>query len=158
MKIVRAKHMDALRQFLCLPDIWENIAGKNVSQDNFYPQNTHECLWLLVIDNDETIGVIFLHHDNSFTLKMHPYMLKSHKMLAKKMMKKFYEWFDETMPEQIIKLIVSIPTSRKPLINFAKNVGFEMEGNNRQSYIDDGIIYDQINMGIARKKMTEVIA
>jgi RimJ/RimL family protein N-acetyltransferase len=72
-------------------------------------------------------------------------------------MKEFYEWVLENTEDRINKINVSIPENDKRVINFAKKVGFKKEGLNRDSYMKNGTIYAQQNLGITRSEIEDYI-
>ena len=59
----------------------------------------------------------------------------------------------ENSQEKIAKINVTIPENQVKVINFAKKVGFKKEGLNRDSYLKDGKLYGQQNLGITRKEI-----
>lgn len=158
IKILQAVDMQALKDFISIPEVWENIHDADGLPKDFMPLNTPESVWLLCVIEEEIVGVIYLHHDNSYTLKLHPYILKEHRKESRNIMFKFYEWFLDSIPEQVIKLIVSIPTTHKKVINFARKIGFQLEGNNKKSYIWNDMVFDQLNFGLTRDEMRRLAA
>ena len=56
-------------------------------------------------------------------------------------------------PEFINKMIVSIPFCRKIVYNTAIKTGFIEEGVNRQSFLKDGVFYDQWDLGLTKNEI-----
>lgn len=153
MDISVTEDMEVVRQVMLIPEIWDRAAEDGISQEDFYPGFDSLSHWLLCKEEDKIIGIILLHHDNSTTLKLHPYLRREHYSLGREMMKSFYKWFIENT--SIHKLIVSMPENQKKTYNFAKKVGFKDEGFNRESYLKNGEIYGQYNLGITRKEVEQ---
>ena len=149
--------MELVRSILVEPDIWERAAEDGVDQDTWYPGYNSMTFWLLCVEDEQVIGIILLHNDNTVTLKMHPYLRKDHRQKGRIMMRAFYEWFMENTDDKISKLNVSIPENERKVINFAKKVGFKKEGFNRESYLKDGQLYGQQNLGITRTEIGEYL-
>jgi hypothetical protein len=64
----------------------------------------------------------------------------------------FFAWFD-TLPDQCIKLVASIPFCYENVYNASKRVGFIDEGVNRKSYRKHGKVWDQWNIGLTRDEI-----
>lgn len=147
--------MNLVREIMLTPEIWERAAEDGSEPKDFYPGYDELCCWLLVKEEDKIIGLILLHHDNSTTLKFHPYMMKEFFSKSREMMKEFYKWLLENTPDLINKVIVSIPDNQKKTYNFAKKVGFQDEGFNRESYRKNGEIHGLFNLGITRQEASQ---
>ena len=158
IEIVKAVDMEKLKSFIENPEIWDYLSDVASDPKYFAPQNTDYCVWLWAINEKKNkMGIIYLNHLNSYTLQVHPYILDKYIIFSRKIMKAFYGWFLRNIPGPVIKLTVSVPTSRRSSINFVKKIGFKMEGNNTKSYVRDGIVYDQINFGMTIDDMRELI-
>ena len=149
--------MELVRAILVEPDIWDRAAEDGVDQETWYPGYDSMTAWLLCIENEEIVGVILMHTDTCVSIKIHPYLRKEHREKGRIMMKALYEWVLEYGQEKIIKISVTIPMHQKRLINFSGKVGFHKEGVNRDSYLKDGKLYGQQNMGITRIEIEEYL-
>jgi RimJ/RimL family protein N-acetyltransferase len=149
--------MELVRAIMTEPEIWDRASEDGIDQETWYPGTDGFSIWLLCVEDNTPIGVILLHTDNSTTLKMHPYLRKAHRTRGRDMMKEFYEWVLENTEDRINKINVSIPENDKRVINFAKKVGFKKEGLNRDSYMKNGTIYAQQNLGITRSEIEDYI-
>ena len=150
MIIRPAKDMNAVKAFLIQPEVWERASEDYEDVSQFYPHNDELSVWLECVDDGDFIGLILVHHDNSTTLRIHPYMASKEK--SREMMSDFFKWV-LTLPDQIQKIIVTIPSCYKIVHNFARKVGFIDEGINRLSYTKGGKLYDQWNLGITRAEI-----
>lgn len=74
-------------------DIWERAADEGIKKDDFAPSCNNMCRWLLCKQKDKNIGVILVHVDNSFSIKIHPYLYNKFRFLGREVMNKLYEWF-----------------------------------------------------------------
>ncbi len=150
-------NMVELVAFVRQDEIWANISDKLEYSSSFIPRHTPEAAWLSVWINGKRVGVIFLHHEGSYTLKVHPYFLKSVMIYCRDIMKSFFAWFLMEIDEQIIKITALVDITKKSVHNFAKNVGFVQEGVNRASLKKGDQIVDQIYFGITRDEIKEVV-
>ena len=144
-----------VKSILIEPDIWERAAEDGIDQETYYPGYDSMTVWLLCVENEEIVGIILLHTDNSVSLKMHPYLRAEHRQKGRIMMEAFYKWVLKNTKTR--KINVSIPEDEKKVINFAKKVGFKKEGFNRDSYLKDGQLYGQQNLGITRNEIEEYL-
>lgn len=149
--------MELVRNILFEPEIWERAAEDGIDKESFYPGTDNMAIWLLCIEDEQIIGIILLHTDTTVSVKIHPYLLKTHREKGRIMMAAFYKWFLENTEDKINKINTSIPEFYKKVINFAKKVGFRKEGVNRDSYLKDGQLYGQQNLGITRTEIEEYL-
>ena len=149
--------MELVRSILVEPDIWERAAEDGIDQDTYYPGYGPMSAWLLCIEDDKPIGLILLHTDTCVSMKMHPYLRVEHRQKGRIMMRAFYKWMLENTDDSINKVNVIIPEYEKKVINFAKKVGFKKEGFCRDSYLKNGQLYGQQNLGITRKEIGEFL-
>lgn len=147
MNIEPTFDMDQVKEILMIPEVWERAAEDGADKDTYYPGFDLMCGWLLCKDGEDIVGLIYVHNDNTMTIKMHPYILPNHRGMGKAMMTSFYQWVINNCPN-VIKVLVTIPFCHKRVYKFAKRVGFVEEGINRQSYIKNGEIVDQWNLGL----------
>lgn len=169
MRLELCLDMALVKRIMTEPDIWERAAEDGVDADKWYPGTNEMTIWLLcveddgigengqLIDNNKIIGIILVHTDNSVSVKIHPYLRSKHREKGRSMMKEFYKWFLANTKEDCNKINVSIPTYHTRVINFAKKVGFQKEGINRDSYQKGGQLYGQQNLGITRKEIGEYL-
>ena len=150
MILVPTQDMAKVKAFMIQPEVWERASEDYEELTDFYPHNDDLSVWLECLDEKALIGMVLVHHDNSTTLRIHPYMTSKTK--GRDMMKELFGWV-LLLPDQIQKIIVSIPTCHRIAYNFAKKVGFIDEGINRLSYTKGGELYDQWNLGLTRKEI-----
>jgi len=149
--------MELVRAILLEPDIWDRASEDGIDQDTWYPGYDSMTAWLLCIEDENVVGVILMHTDTSVSIKIHPYLRKEYREKGRIMMKAFYEWILEYGQEKIVKVSVTIPKTQAKVINFAKKVGFHKEGVNRASYLKNGQLCGQQNMGITRIEIEEYL-
>lgn len=148
--------MDAVREIITTPEIWERASEDGIDSDTYYPSFDDFHVWLLVKRDNENIGVILVHNDNTTSVKIHPYLFTEYHSLGREMMKKLYEWI-LSLPERINKVLASIPENQRKVYNYVKKMGFKDEGFNRESFVKDGKIYGQWCVGITRKEIEEFL-
>lgn len=149
-------NMDLVKEILMIPEIWDRAAEDGADKDSYYPGFDTMCGWLLCKDDEDMIGIIYIHNDNTRSIKMHPYVLPDQRGKGKQMMLSFFNWLITNCP-QVEKLLITIPFCYKRVYKFAQKIGFIDEGVNRQSYYKKGELYDQWNLGLTRDEIAGLI-
>ena len=144
--------MDLIKSFMTLPEIWERCADDLADEWTEKKDNT---MYVMVIEENEMIGVIQIDGTTSIEMTIHPYLLKKYRFKGREMMFSFYKAFLDT---DYHKIRATIPFCYKSVFNFAKKVGFELEGIQRLSTIKQGNIIDQWVMGITRSEVEKWVA
>ena len=137
---------------MLMPEILQYAAEDDPSQDPVFTCESGEA-WLLAMDGDVFVGIIYTHTTGSAVAFFHPYILKEYKGKFETMCKAFLTWFADEMPEQIIKLNALIPTYAKAAYKTAISIGLTKEGTDRMSYRKYDKIWDRYLMGITRGEM-----
>lgn len=135
-----------------IKSMWHLASEDGHDVEDYHEGPEDRAAWLLVRSEDDVMGVIFVHQDSSSILRMHIYMVKEFRPKILEVMVKFFQWFDN-LPDEIIKLVASIPHCHENVYNAAKKVGFIDEGINRQSYRKHGEVWDQWNIGLTREEI-----
>ena len=146
-----------VRGIVTSPDIWERISD-GIDSDKYYPSTDNTNQWLLVLNEDDIIGVIYVHCDTSCSIGFHPYLREKYRDYGREMIKAFFEWFIESIPVEYVKINVIIPECFPSVINFSKKVGFKNEGVSRNSYTRNGDIFNRVMLGITRDEVAEWVA
>jgi hypothetical protein len=144
--------MTLIKKIISCDDIWINAAEDGVDKDSFIPAFDNLTAWFICMSDNDIIGVIYVNHDTSCTLCMHPYINNKFRRLARQVMTEFFKIFI-TLPNEICKLIVMIPETRKIVYNFAKKVGFIDEGFSKDSVISNGELCGRYLLGLTRKEI-----
>lgn len=150
MKLERTHDMEVVSAILAHPSIAPHIHDDGVP--DFKPVDHEGFHWMLVTLDDGTVGGVFLvHATNSFCYEMHtcllPLMWGSKAREAANLLG---DWlFHETACE---KVITKVPAYNRLALRFAKGGGLIEEGNNRASFKRNGIMHDQIILGITKQE------
>lgn len=149
--VEKTTDLNLVKELITRPEIWERAAEDGLNPDEYFPSYNDMTAWLVCKEGKENIGIMLIHIDTSISAILHPYLIKAGK--GQKMIKAFYRWFLDNTP--LLKINVAIPELYKEVIAFSKSMGFKDEGFNRSSYMKDGKVYGQINMGIERDEIVE---
>lgn len=96
----------------------------------------------------EPIGIVMYHPINVITWECHVQVLPEYRAeFAKEFAQKAIQW---AWDMGVQKLVAQIPFLYPNVRDFGLNVGFEVEGINRKSYLKNGQLHDQWYMGLVR--------
>jgi RimJ/RimL family protein N-acetyltransferase len=147
MKLEPVSDSKEVKAFISDPEMWDQI-----SQDNDDPEDfglDEAGFWLRAIEGGELIGYLGFYQLQGIKVEFHPCIVKKHrKKYAVEAINKALEYAFNI--DGIEKVNAVIPFSHNGVHNFALKVGFLDEGINRQSFLKNGIIYDQWYMGMTR--------
>ena len=136
-----------IKAFISEPSMWDQIAQDNQDPDNFGLDDTG--FWLKATEDNELIGMLGFYQLQGIKVEFHPCILKQHrKEHAIEAINKAIDYAFDI--EKIQKVNVIIPFSHENVHEFALKVGFQDEGVNKQSFLKNGIIYNQWYMGMTR--------
>lgn len=97
----------------------------------------------------DLMGCFILHKQNAVTLECHVQVLPEYRHMSKDFGREVMKWaWDNTAAQ---KIVAQIPVLYPNVRDFAKAMGFEIEGVNRASYLKHGQIHDQWYLGIQRE-------
>lgn len=156
ISLIPTDNMEDVRNILSHDDIWSRYSD-GVDFDDFTPTNTSREQWLIVMDNGFILGIIYVHCDTSCSLGFHPYLIKKYRSHGREMVKSFFKWFLDAVPESYLKINVVIPECFKSTVNFSRKVGFTQEGVSRDSYKFNNKVYNRIISGITREEVYDVL-
>ncbi|MDE1868048.1 MAG: GNAT family N-acetyltransferase [Thaumarchaeota archaeon] len=133
----------------CHASVWKEIADDfSVNQTLFFPDMSDRNYWLTAHHDGEELGVFLGRKLNPIHYEAHIILLPSARGLASKAARHAVRWmFDNTQCE---RLIGCIPVYNKLAINVAHNAGFEDFGINKNSFMKNGKLWDQVFLGISR--------
>lgn len=152
LELVRTLDETMVNDFMLQDEIWDTFTDDLSVKDSYAPDFSSRSLWLMIMIDGIMAGLILVENANFSTLRVHPYLLKPFRRYVKVAFDHLFRMFLET-PEFINKMIVSIPFCRKIVYNTAIKTGFIEEGVNRQSFLKDGVFYDQWDLGLTKNEI-----
>ena len=141
--------MDLVRQIMLMPEILQYAAGDEPDYNHIFTCDKGEA-WLLVMDSDVFVGIVYIEITGGAVAFFHTYILENQSRKFKRMCRTFLKWFTDNMPKQIIKLNTLMPSYSKAAYKIAISLGFTKEGTDRMSYRRYNKIWDRYLMGIQR--------
>lgn len=148
MKLMRTRDMVLVESIVRHPAIWPHVHDDGAA--DWRPIDCDGLDWMLVtLDDGSPAGVFMVHGLNSYCREMHscllPRMWGSEAAQAAQML---LSWaFTDTMCE---KMVTNVPAYNRAALRFAKAGGMTQEGINRASFMRNGVMIDQIMLGITK--------
>jgi RimJ/RimL family protein N-acetyltransferase len=157
MIIARTYDPQLVHSTLTRPDMWETIAEEGLEYEDFQPLVNSE-IWLTVVHKQSLAGFYNLHARNGTTLVIHAHILPEHREdCAKESSKAVLQWILDNVPSNYMKVIAEIPVVYQNVVHFTMNAGFQEEGINRLSCVENGQLCDQVMLGITRDEITSFL-
>lgn len=156
MILTRTEDPELVRNFMIQDEVWDTFTDDLSVKDKYIPDFSSKSLWLKVVIDGELIGAILVENENLSTLRIHPCLSKPYRIMIREVFNSLFKIILNT-PFFINKIVVSIPFSRRIVYNTAKKIGFKDEGINRESFLKNGIFYDQWNLGLTKEEIKGLI-
>lgn len=148
MKVSRTHDMSVVREIMLHPKVFPYLHDDGI--DDFNPDDVEHIHWMLISD-DAPAGVFMVYAHNSICYEMHtailPRIWGSQAAHAAQLL---LAWAFSEVPCQ--KMITSVPSYNRMALRFAKQGGMTVEGTNRKSYLKNGVLHDQIMLGITKEE------
>jgi RimJ/RimL family protein N-acetyltransferase len=150
MRIEPMLDAEAIRQIVTNKAIWPHVCDDSVKAEDYQPTIGGGVLWLQVLD-DQSLGLYMVHPHNCVTYEIHTCLLPiAWGTQAKQAAKLVLDWIFQNTPCQ--KVITHVPENNALALRYAKRAGMAIEGNNRKSFLKNGQLLDQIQLGIMKEE------
>lgn len=140
-----------IARVICHPRIWPSVSddGSGAPED-FRVSISDSIIYLGMYDSDEFIGLFMLHAHNAICWEVHTCLLPiAWGDKAKECATLCIRWmFSNT---GCSRLITNVPLKNKLALRLAQAAGMQQFGINEKSFLKDGILFDQIMLGISKE-------
>lgn len=151
MLVARTHDMQLVAEIATHPAIWPHLHDDGTPED-WAPVDHEAIYWMLVRDDDDAaVGVFMVHPLNSYCFEMHTALLpRTWGQAAKEAAQLLLAWaFTET---PCLKMVTNVPAYNRAALRYARAGGMTEEGINRASYMRNGVLVDQIMLGITKQE------
>jgi len=155
--LCKAETVEEVDAILRDPELFERIAEDGQGDDYKTPFDGHQR-YMMIMKEDQAIGVWNLYPVNTVTLNIHCNLLKNHRGYGVEASVLILEWFLTDCPKQYEKLNAEIPVIYPEVYYHTKKFGFQDEGINRQSIMKNGVLVDQWRLGATKPEVREFMA
>lgn len=152
MNVYQSTDIEEIKSFMVLPEVWDYNADDYCESGNFIPLTGYGLFWLVARDSENKhVGLGFVHAHNGNTAFVHISVHPDHRGEGLSIAKELFSWVLENT--EFRKFQTEVPEYNKVAYNFAKKVGFDYEGNFKESMLKDGELIDVHQLGITRNKL-----
>lgn len=151
MILARTRDMDLVGRIVSHPAIWPHITDDTTP--TFEPIPDNDAIHWMLVDDGAPAGLFMVHAHNLVCYEMHTCLLpRTWGQQAAAAAQMLLKWaFEETDCQ---KMITAVPAYNRPALRFAKAGGMVQEGINRASIMRNGVLTDQIMLGITKQEWT----
>lgn len=141
--------VEVIRQVITTPEIYRVSADDHSPPAAEWRPNLAAMFYVLVKDGEELLGLFAFGVENGITVKVHTCLLpNSYGKRAAEAAKGIIQLiFSRTRFQRIV---TDVPTYNRLALRFAKQAGLEQFGVNPKSFLKDGVLWDQIELGISK--------
>lgn len=151
MRFERTQNPQLIREVLTHPRIWDAISDDfSPAREEFQPA-MNEALWYVAVyDGAELLGIFLFVPQSRICWEVHTCLLPhSWGIRATEAAEEVARWIWANTPCR--RIITNVPAYNRLALRFAKHAGMTPFGCNERSYQKNGILHDQIMLGLSRK-------
>ncbi len=140
-----------VREIMTHPKVWPYITDDDAPLvAEFAPLIHHHIVYLLCRDGEKLLGMWMFTRRNAVTLEVHTCLLPGHGFTKARLAAKgAAEWIWENCPA-VQRIITNVPRFNRLALKFALDVGMDRFGTDPSSFLKDGVLQDQIMLGLSR--------
>jgi len=134
-----------------MKEAWPTVKDdSDVQFEDYSPPMDNDNRWYASYENDELVSLFYAHRLNLITWQLHiqfrpQYWGKGYSTAHSKAV--LEEIWNDTKCK---KLYALVPAYADYVLKLAKRVGFKQEGRTKKSFQKNGVIGDQIHIGVYR--------
>lgn len=149
MRIEQTTDAQWIKSVVTHKAIWPHVSDDAATAESYQPPLIG-VMWLEALD-DASLGLYLVHPHNCVTYEIHTCLLpNAWGDKAKQAAKLVLDWIFANTPCQ--KVITHVPETNTLALRYAKRAGMVVEGNNRKSFLKNGRLLDQIQLGITKEE------
>jgi len=147
MYLARIYDVDLINSVLMHPSIADHLCDDNSVGAKV--QDAESLEWIGVHKDGACHGVFLLIPQNAVTVDIHTALLPD---VRGKQSKQAGKLLLDLIFSRYFKAVTSVPSNNRVAAWFAGSLGFKHEGVNRQSFLKNGVLLDQVLMGMTREE------
>ena len=144
--IEETSDITTIKAVLCDPEIYERITSDNAPKAEDWAPPLEGEHYLAGYVNGELAAIFNMHPITEICWEGHMQVLKVYRQHAHDLFAEAIQWAWDNTPA--LKLVVQIPSIYPEVAKFISHHGFMVEGVNRRSYLKNGVLLDQVYMGL----------
>jgi len=151
MRIVRIFDERFIHDCIAHKSVWPHITDDGSPDDPafYFPPMVDAVHWLEVRDDEKRLGVFMVHPLNSICGEAHVALLPAAWGRSAEAARLAVQWVFENTAYQ--RLIVNVPSGNKLAARLATKSGMDYIGNNKNSFMKNGVVQAQLMFGISKE-------
>lgn len=143
--------MSLVRSVLTHPRVYPHIVDdSSPAADEFHPIDHPSIVYLRAEDQEGTLGIFMLVPLSLVCYQVHTCMLpRAWGALARESARLGTQWMFEHGPCR--RIVTNVPEYNRVAERFARACGMAEYGRNLKSFQKDGVLYDEILLGISKE-------
>lgn len=154
MNFERSENWGLIKAIATHPKVWDAISDDFTAAKEVWEPVRHESVWYVVVKDDcEVLGMFAFIPENHVCWNVHTCLLPTaYGPRARQTARELTQWIWENTT--CVRVTTNVPDQNRLALMYAKQVGFKEFGINPKSYMKDGILQDQILLGISKPEAT----
>lgn len=139
-----------------LSKFWDVIAEDGIELEDAVI-DTERVFWLMIQEDNQTLGMFSLIPSNDVTLEGHAHVLLEHRNKAKEIGLSAIKWMLDNVDKKYQKLNTQVPIIYPNVYHYTLKIGLKDEGLNKLSYRKNGELHDQHYVGATMDELKQFI-
>jgi RimJ/RimL family protein N-acetyltransferase len=149
MQIRQTDDEETIRKIVTHDAVWTHVTDDFSVKEDYKPP-IGGVIWLEVLDGG-SLGAYMFHPHNFVTYEIHTCLFPAARgAKAMQACAMAFDWIFANTPCR--KIITQVPKNNHLALSYAKRCGLVVEGVNRQSFMKNGQLLDQTNLGITKEE------
>lgn len=150
IRVVRLIDPEIIRRTMAHPRIYPHIIDDNSPPIEEYEPVIAEQVYYLGLFEDGYLGLLVFHPQNSVCYEAHTCLLPAAwGQRSAECTKAAVAWMFENTPCQ--RVITNVPAYNRLALRLAERTGLTQFGVNLKSHLKDGVLHDQIMLGVSKE-------
>lgn len=149
--ISRCHDAELIEKTITHPKLYPHVSDDGCPDaGEFHAQLADSMYYMAAHDGDRYLGLFLLHPHNLICYEVHTCLLpEAWGALSVECGKAVVQWMFNNTPCQ--RVITNVPKYNRLALRLARNVGMTEFGVNAKSFLKNGILHDQIMLGINKE-------
>jgi RimJ/RimL family protein N-acetyltransferase len=157
----RSFDYELIRRILIHERIWPHITDDGSLAREEYKPAEHDAIWYVIVrdvreEGVDLLGLWMFTPQNAVCWEVHTALLPAawgaRGQLAARLLP---EWIWANTPCR--RIVTNVPETNRLALHFAAKAGMKVYGVNRQSWMKNGVLCDQICLGLSKAEAVAVI-
>lgn len=151
VRISRCYDTELIRETIAHPKLYQHLSDDGCPDaEDFTVKLVDSMYYMAACDGDRYLGLFLLHPHNYVCYEVHTCLLpEAWGGTAIECGKAVVRWVFDNTPCQ--RLITNVPKCNRLALRLARNAGMSEFGVNEKSFMKNGVLHDQIMLGISKE-------